>query len=321
MINILETINFHLFIYNYYDVDIVRSTFTCDFGVKCTYIGDNIPNYDFLNAVSIDEIIISSRDYNIDDTNKVSFKRFRCIFKTKFNLNIFPFDTQRLDIKIRLLDSKYYNSSNCFTLDKLTIKSNSFNDEWDLLEPIINIDFDDIHPMIIYSIIISRKWFYYFINIIVIQFFIITLNFYTFIFSYGTNLSTDSAFNLVLILTTFSFRSSFNSLMPKVSDLTIIDIYYLGGLIIQFLIFVLQMTPLFFESHLTNTTISDNTYYTIFKYTFYITGLIWLLFNLIIFIYLKTKYTVKKIIKLDKNIIFNITKDESSQFYEVKTSE
>lgn len=242
-------------IYHFGELSLKDSSFHCDFGVKLVWkegTFEDEPLTDLMNACSAIDIIQKRPNWNKEGLVN-SFTRQQCKLLTLYNCRWFPFDAQAVSIRLRLLDAK----ANMIPLKYYEMKEFCKQPDWYVSAPCRVYTKDSTgKPLLIYSIIVRRKWEAHWVNIILMQCSVTTLSFTSFCLPVDS-WSDRGSVALSLILTTVAFKLFVAGEMPKVSYLSVADIYMLASYLMQILIVVVQFLPMLFCSHLWSWMLDD----------------------------------------------------------------
>jgi len=163
--------------------------------------------------------------------------KFEGMFAEKFELRNFPFDNQELHVRI----STKLPSSQLKLLPRTDSPNHVKTDptiaftfsEWRLHAHVDTSVSDTIttesamgktYPMLVFSVHVTREWGYYFWNVFLILFFLVTMSGAAF------SMPADQPSNrlsvvITLVLTAVAFKSSISQNIPKISYNTFVDTY------------------------------------------------------------------------------------------------
>ena len=151
----------------------------------------------------------------------------------KFNLGMYPFDTQRCPIRMRR-PSSFYNQFVMNWYEPPTV--NNFRlTQYDNLDKLGYDNNNLSKTTIIVEIILCRKISYHIVNIYVPTLCLILIAGFTLFIDYS-HFETTIMVALTTMLVTYTLYQSISEYLPHTSYMKMIDIWLLGGLIFPFLI-------------------------------------------------------------------------------------
>lgn len=306
-------------VYSFRNMSLKDCSFDCDFGVKLVWKegdfkvepNDDIePLTDIMNPCSTIDVI-QKRAVSHEHGLVNSFTRQQAKLTVLYNMRWYPFDVQALSIRVRVLDPKV----KMICLRYAEMKEFCRQPDWFVYQP-CQIDTKDStgKPLFVYTIILRRKWFSPWVNVICMQWSVTTLAFTSFAVPVD-DFENRSAVALTLILTTIAFKLFVAGEMPKVAYLSVADIYVLSAYAMQLIIWMVQGLPLLLRSHQWSDLgdafdFDGDEHEHIDRVSFRVLAGAWLLFNMVghAVVFLKVRADLrmvadKKILVADKKIL------------------
>ena len=228
----------HSHIYSIKYLNTVEETFQLDMRLYISWtklsIEDNwepqLSNFVVQNMIG-DINVLDASPIEYYETNPSKNWYFSVKIHTKFNLEDFPVDTQRLLIKIRIprvnKENIYIVEDNYFRFTTNSLLG--FENSWKLKQFKTNILITEplnanYKPEYHITIKLQRKYYYYLNNVILPNFIIILFSFTSF-FASNNDLVGRMSIILVSLLTTVAFKVSISEHIPILSYETVLETY------------------------------------------------------------------------------------------------
>ncbi|PIK52444.1 putative gamma-aminobutyric acid receptor subunit gamma-2 isoform X2 [Apostichopus japonicus] len=223
------------------------------------------PRVYFFNAVNIDKLeckhnIVPNDDDSVDGIPDAQLSiRMKATFKTAMQLHSFPYDHQKLTIKLMSdwpLDVVEFVKDMSIK-DSIRIDTFTGHHEWTLHKHVLAHAVEEDraktgshrqYPIYHISTHVQRQSMYYLWNIALVIFLILGLSFTS--FSVEASAPADRlSVTVTLLLTAVAFKFVVSSNLPTISYLTLLDKYVLWSLVFQCLMVVQNAVAVVFYKH------------------------------------------------------------------------
>lgn len=219
-------------------IDTKAETFEAEFYLWLKWKdGRSGKNIEYMNATDYKNIFY---DEWADSLQRVSAK-VRGIFKSRFDVEKYPFDKQVLKIRISDYDWNYDSLMYEVETSKIGISKDIFDGEWDikLLGATATKEYisEDNFSVFEFAVEIQRKSFSVFIKIIIPLFIIMAIAFLN-LFIPRDQIEAGAGLAISTLLTIIALHFSISSQLPEVNYPTKVDILFIVSYFFNFLLVI-----------------------------------------------------------------------------------
>lgn len=219
-------------------IDTKAETFEAEFYLWLKWKdGRSGKNIEYMNATDFKNIFY---DEWADSLQRVSAK-VRGIFKSRFDVEKYPFDKQVLKIRISDYDWNYDSLMYEVETSKVGISKDIFDGEWDikLLGATATKEYisEDNFSVFEFAVEIQRKSFSVFIKIIIPLFIIMAIAFLN-LFIPRDQIEAGAGLAISTLLTIIALHFSISSQLPEVNYPTKVDILFIVSYFFNFLLVI-----------------------------------------------------------------------------------
>lgn len=219
-------------------IDTKAETFEAEFYLWLKWkAGRSGKNIEYMNTIDYKNIFY---DEWADSLQRVSAK-VRGTFKSRFNVEKYPFDKQILKIRISDYDWNFDSLMYEVETSKIGISKDIFDGEWDikLLGATATKEFisEDYFSVFEFAVEIQRKSFSVFIKIIIPLFIIMAIAFLN-LFIPRSQIEAGAGLAISTLLTIIALHFSISSQLPEVNYPTKVDILFIVSYFFNFLLII-----------------------------------------------------------------------------------